>query len=33
VEDMIMDKKDAMNAMFLSNGAVNGVPVVVDYFD
>jgi len=30
---MTMGKKDAMNAMFLSHGVVNGVPVVVDYLD
>jgi len=28
-----MGKKDAMNVMFLSNGAVNGVLAVADYFD
>jgi hypothetical protein len=30
---MTMGKNDAMNAIFLLNGAVNGVLAVVDYFD
>jgi hypothetical protein len=30
---MTMGKNDAMNAIFLLNGAVNGVLAVADYFD